>query len=186
MYLPVAPGNYLATSPVWHGDNSQFFWAENWEGIATDEKVMFVTNFNATVGAPGPNDDPLYSFNGTLWSEFHPVFLPDGSFVQTCRLIVAFKGRLLLLNTIENTAGDGLNHAYVNRCRFSRDGEPFPATAGVVSEAWLEPNSVWTIGPNTAKGVGAGWIDATTEEEIISSEFIKDRLIVYFEKSTWN
>jgi hypothetical protein len=32
---------------------------------------------------------------------------------------------------------------------------------------------------------GGGWIDATTDEEIVSAEFIKDRLIVYFERSTW-
>ena len=31
----------------------------------------------------------------------------------------------------------------------------------------------------------AGFIDATTEEAIVSAEFIKDRLIVYFERSTW-
>ena len=32
---------------------------------------------------------------------------------------------------------------------------------------------------------GGGYIDASTEEQIVSAEFIKDRLIVYFERSTW-
>lgn len=32
---------------------------------------------------------------------------------------------------------------------------------------------------------GGGWIDASTDEEIMSAEFIRDRLIVYFTNSTW-
>ena len=28
-------------------------------------------------------------------------------------------------------------------------------------------------------------IDAATQEAIVSAEFLKDRLIVYFERSTW-
>lgn len=42
---------------------------------------------------------------------------------------------------------------------------------------WLEHNQPgWS---------GAGWIDASTDEEIMSAEFIRDRLIVYFTGSTW-
>jgi hypothetical protein len=60
------------------------------------------------------------------------------------------------------------SEVYVNRVRFSQNGAP------VTSNAWLE----------TLAGRG-GRLDAPTKEQIITSEFIKDRLIVYFEKSTW-
>lgn len=57
---------------------------------------------------------------------------------------------------------------YVNRCRFSQNGSP------VASNAWSE-----------IIGGRGGRIDAPTKEQIVTSEFIKDRLIVYFERSTW-
>jgi len=36
-----------------------------------------------------------------------------------------------------------------------------------------------------SNAAGAGFVDAPTDEQIITAEFIKDRLIVYFERSTW-
>jgi len=168
-------------SPIWHGNDLNFFWAANWEGVTDNIVAMFVTNFNATIGAPGATDDPIWvTQDGAVWTNFSPltIFLTNGSFVQTARIIVPFKNRLLLLNTIErNLAGGapGVNAAFPNRVRYSHNGSPF------ATNAWLEPNQ--TTGGTFADG--AGFIDATTEEAIISAEFIKDRLIVYFERSTW-
>ena len=114
-----------------------------------------------------------------------------GPFVQTCRIIVPFFNRLLLLNTIENdnstfgaSPGTGTATAYVNRCRYSFNGSPF------ARNAWYEKNQSdsdvgATAVANNNIAAGAGSIDAATEEQIISAEFIKDRLIVYFERSTW-
>ncbi len=65
-----------------------------------------------------------------------------------------------------NTSGSTLN--YFNRCRFSWDGSPVDVTA------WQE----------NVVGHG-GYTDADTSEQIITCQFIKDRLIVYFERSTW-
>ncbi len=62
----------------------------------------------------------------------------------------------------------GTSQSFVNRCRFSQNGSP------VASNGWVE-----TIG---GKG---GYIDAPTKEQIVSCGFLKDRLIVYFERSTW-
>jgi hypothetical protein len=161
---------------VWHGDNLNFFWATNWRGITANVVIMFVTNFNATVPTPGATDDPMYYFDGTTWTNFSAltIFLTAGNFVQTARIILPFKDRLILLNTIEQSPG-GVNTSYSNRCRFSHNGSPLAANA------WLEPNQ--TTGG--LFGDGAGFIDAATEEQIISAEFIKDRLMVYFERSTW-
>ena len=181
-------------SVVFNGDDSDFFWTANWTGRTLDETALFVTNFNATVGTPAAGDDPMYVYRNSTWAEFRPVFevaanVVEG-YVQTAKIILPFKDRLILLNTIERDIGDGKNYEHVNRCRFSHNGTPFPAdvpdnVAGAVSNAWLEGSLTWTIGGTTRKSDGAGFIDAPTEEEIESAEFIKDRLIIYFERSTW-
>ena len=162
---------------VWHGGNDDYFWTTNWTGILSSSTTLFTTNFNATLGTPGLTDDPMYYFDGTTWANFSAltIFLTAGNFVQTARIIVPFKNRLLLLNTIEQNVGGTINTAYTNRCRFSHVGSPLS------TNAWLEPNQ--TTGGQNADG--GGFIDAATEEDIVSAEFIKDRLIVYFERSTW-
>lgn len=181
-------------TPIWHGDNLNFFNVCNWEGITPNVVTMYVTNFNATVPGPLATDDPIwYTQDGNNWTAVIGVngfyFSPNGGaphtgpFVQTCRLIISFKNRLLLLNTIENN-GSGVNAEYPNRCRFSFNGSP------LAQNAWYEPNQQdnTVIVPGTAIvsiGAGAGFIDAATEEQIVSAQFIKDRLIVFFERSTW-
>jgi hypothetical protein len=173
-------GYWVRSGPaaVWHGTDLNFFWATNWTGISADKTNMFVTNFqvaNKNGAVVAATDDPIWVYDATTgWATFSPKFLVAGAgnIVSTARIIVPFKDRLLLLNTIEQNAAGTVNASYPNRCRFSHNGSPFPAAT-----AWLEPNQVGAD--------GAGWIDAPTEEEIVSAGFIKDRLIVYFERSTW-
>lgn len=165
-----------ADGALWHGDNADFFFVSNWEGVTPNTTAMFVTNFNATVNAvPGANDDPIWYYNGANWVAFRPKFFVAGAgtenVVQTARIILPFKDRLVLLNTIEIFGAGTNNLPHGNRCRFSQNGSPLAA------DAWLEPNEVGYK--------GGGWIDAATDEDIISARFIKDRLIVYFERSTW-
>lgn len=184
---------------VWHTTNNDalnFFWTTNWEGIPVGQTIptqnLFVTNFQVLNpnGATAASDDPIWWFDGTTWhaalGALGFYFLPNGGsrvaspFVQTAKIILPFKNRLLFLNTIENdnSAGgnSGTNTNFVNRCRFSFNGSPF------AFNAWYEPNQVDAAGNVAA---GAGYIDASTDEAIVSAEFIKDRLIVYFERSTW-
>jgi hypothetical protein len=173
------------TSPIWHGTDTNFFWATTWRGSSDSIPVMFVTNFFASVPTPIPlTDDPIwYTTDGATWTSITPFFAPGGGaigtgpFVQTARIILPFKDRLVLLNTIENTNTVGATTAqYVNRARFSHNGNPLDVNA------WYQANQFDASG-NFADG--AGFIDAATEEQIVSAEFIKDRLIVYFERSTW-
>lgn len=166
-------------TPIWHGDNADFFWIANWQGITDDLISMFVTNFHVTNynGAVAATDDPLWTFDGTTWAIFTPQFLTAGNKVKTARIIVAFRNRLVLLNTVELDAAGANNINYVNRARFSQNGSPFEGGLPNCATAWLEQTQTGSH--------QAGFIDATTEEEIISAEFIKDRLIVYFERSTW-
>ncbi len=217
----------LGIPPVWHGNDLNFFWVNNWDGITANVVTMFVSNFQAFIGTALVTDDPIWAFDSTSgWQPFS--YSPDATintlnqqpytvtqtitngtiisnYVQTARIVVSFKNRLLLLNTVENNANGATqyntgsdilkqttgitptsyltstNTKFVNRCRYSINGSPFAANA------WLEPNLTYqpSSGGTTYTSSGAGFIDATTEEAIVSAEFIKDRLIVYFERSTW-
>ncbi len=195
LFTPGSGWNRSGTA-IWHGTNLNYFWETNWQGIVGNP-VLFVTNFNATLGAgaPAATDDPIWTFDGTTWTA-HPgssiangiFFLPGGGavgagpFVQTARIIVPFHNRLVLLNTIENNntggagVGTGTATNYVNRARYSWYGSPLAVNA------WYEAGSSDSIPNNPG---GGGFVDATTEEQIVSAEFVKDRLIVYFERSTW-
>jgi hypothetical protein len=195
----------------WHGDDTNLFWATNWKGITNNVTVMFVTNYQVTNpnGSQVATDDPIWFYDGSVWGDYtnyvpvipagtfhYTTIRADKSYLFTARILVAFKERLIALNTIEFNATTNLNQQFVNRCRFTISGSPFATNTVTVgadianaSFAWLEPrqNLSVTVGAATAtaSGAGAGFIDATTDEAIISAEFIKDRLIVYFEKSTW-
>jgi len=168
--------------PIFKGTDINFFWTINWRGTSADQTILFVTNFNSTDGVPPATQDNIWSYDGTTWSTFIPYFLPNGGavstgpFVQSARIILPFKNRLILLNTIEYNSSTMLNQSFKNRVRYSFIGSPFAANA------WYERGQTDSSG-NVAGG--AGFIDATTEEAIISAEFIKDRLIVYFDRSTW-
>lgn len=151
----VAPGD-----AVWTGDNSQFFWATTWTGTNASDRVFFVTNFNENE----PNFMRYY--DGTQWTSFRPQISSTPDYLFSARIIVPFKNRFVVFNTWEGTAGPGLN--YPNRCRYSQVGSPLD------SSAWRQD----------IPGRGNA-IDAPTTEAIITVEFVKDRLIVFFERSTW-
>lgn len=144
---------------TWTGTDSQYFWATTYRGSVASDRILFVTNFNQT--------DLFRYYNGTTWASLSPVYNAAGDNILTARIIVAFKDRLLFLNTIEDvTAGTA---QFSNRCRFSQNGDPLQV------DAWREDI--------TGKG---GYLDnVATTEQIITCEFLKDRLIVFFERSTW-
>lgn len=154
---------------TWSGTNKDFFWATNWRGINSNDIYMFVTNYKFTGTLTG--SDTMRYWDGTTWSVFQPGFTSGvaTNTILTARIIVPFKDRLILLNVIENTGvAPGTNRTYANRCRFSQNGSP------VAVDAWYE----------NVPGKG-GFIDAPTKEAIVTAQFVKDRLIVYFERSTW-
>lgn len=149
----------VAGAATWTGSDSQFFWSTTWTGANAFEKIFFVTNFNQNE----PNF--LRYYDGAQWNNYNPlVSATDRLF--SCRIITVFKNRLLAFNTWEGVASPGNN--YQNRVRFSQVGSPLAV------DAWRQD----------IPGKGGG-IDAPTTEAIITVEFIKDRLIVYFEQSTW-
>jgi hypothetical protein len=151
---------------IWTGDNSQFFWNTTWIQTGQATKIFFVTNFNENE----PNFMRYY--NGTAWNNFMPILNqisagPDVfNYLFSARIIVLFKNRLLAFNTWEGDTAPGIN--YNNRFRYSQYGSPLN------SDSWRRD----------IPGKGGG-INIPTTESIVTVEFVKDRLIVFCERSTW-
>lgn len=114
----------------------------------------------------------------TGWSNFSPpINTAQSSFLLGGLCIVPYQGRLLVFNTVE---GSNLASAvrYPQRVRWCQIGTPFYANSPTNFQS--QSNS-WNSDP-AGKG---GFLDAPTGEAIVSVEFIKNTLIVYFERSTW-
>ncbi len=149
----------LLTQGLWSGTDSQFHWTTNYRGITSADYIMFVVNNNIP--------DGIQYFDGANWFVLPPpVLRADGTVLTTSLITLQFKDRLLFLNTTE-TFGV-VNSTFTARVRYSNIGSPF------LVDSFRED----IVG----KG---GYIEAPTKEAIISAEFLKDRLIVLFENSTW-
>jgi hypothetical protein len=156
----------LATGPaLWSGSDSQFFWGCTWTDANASSKVFFVTNFNENETSYLRTFTPSTS----TWASFRPQIDATPNYLNCARLIVPFKNRLVALNTWEGPATLASQLHYPNRCRYSQVGSPLDLV-----------NSWRTDLPGRGNAV-----DAATTEAIVSCEFIRDRLIVYFERSTW-
>lgn len=146
----------------WTGSNSQFFWSINYRGANPYETYFYTANFNRA-------DHIRYLPQGSsTWTDLQPQ-LDSGAtrFLDSCRILVGYKDRLVALNCLETDGGG--SRTFPSRCRFSQNGDPTAATT-----SWLDDT----------RGRG-GYIDAPTQQQIITADILKDRLIVYFERSTW-
>ncbi len=143
----------------WTGTNSDFFWSTNYRGSTSDVALLFTSN-NVTF-------DGLRYWDGNIWLLFAPLINGAGDFIETARLVIPYKDRLLLFNTVENIGGN--IKTFSNRVRFSQNGSPLDI------DAYRED----------IPGRGGYLTNTSTKEAIVSAEFIKDRLIVFFERSTW-
>jgi len=163
------PSNVATT---WNGNDSQFFWTANYRGTVSSEQFFWVTNFNQAIGG----GDPIYYYDPNAapatWTAFAPPINVTGDELHQCRIILPFKDRLVCFDTWEGATLAGSIH-FPQRARWSQNGDP-TTVAPAASSAWLD----------TVVGRG-GFIDAPVSEEIITVQFIKDRLIVFFERSTW-
>jgi hypothetical protein len=117
--------------------------------------------------------------NGTGWANYNPP-LNGTAALAGALMIFPYRGYLVFLNTTEGN-DQGTNN-FGNRARWTQIGTPyysFPVPQN--------PN-LQGIDFNAARddlfGRG-GANDAPTSEVIVGAEFIRDILIVYFERSTW-
>lgn len=172
---------YLGSGTTWNGTDSDFFWGCNYRGAESSNLLFFVTNFYNDAGSP------LRYTNGSSWSDFKPVLSQTGGvatriFLTQGRVIISYYGRLLYLGVWETDADGAGNPNYAstrfigNRCEFSQIGNPLETTVAlpIVDVAWRRDQF----------GRG-GFVDAPTNQEIISATFYKNTLIVFFEQSTW-
>ena len=157
---------------TWTGSNSNFFWSTNyWVGDG-DLKIFWVTNFSGTGG------DPIRYTNGVAWVDFAPQIDASGNLLTQCLALLPFRGRMLAFNTLEG-ATLGTSVAFKNRIRWAKIGNPFTTAA---------PGVVTTVVPNAwrddIRGNG-GFLDIPTSEDIVSVGFVRDNLVIYCERSTW-
>lgn len=165
----------LVPGITWTGSNIDFFWGANFQGATSDLRYFFVTNNNITFGSATPYD-PIRYFNNSTWVDFQPVLADNPPSVAQTKLfqsliLIPYYGRLLALNTWEGTTAGGVAGAknFFARCRFSQIGDPTDQTIGWRSDVF---------------GRG-GFLDAPTNEAIVSAAFFRNTLIVFFEYSTW-
>ena len=165
-------GEASTGASYWSGSDSQFVWAANYSATNAYEKVLYVTNnnpneYNAT---DHPGYMRYFDSSTNQWTYFSPIVdntTSPNTVIQAARILVIFKNRLVALGTYEGQIGSTPEY-YPFRMRASHTLSPVGATA------WLQP----------PLGRGAA-LDAPTNEAIVSAEFVKDRLIVFFERSTY-
>ena len=162
----------LVAGTTWTGTNTDFFWGANYQGATPNLRYFFVTNNNITLGSSTPYD-PIRYYSGT-WNNLQPQLDAVPNYLYQSLLIIPYYGRLLALNTWEGPKNAGSFDAskavnYFSRCRFSQIGDPTDATNSWRSDLF---------------GRG-GFLDAPTNESIVSVGFFRNILIVFFEYSTW-
>ncbi len=117
--------------------------------------------------------------NGIGWANYNP---PVDAFTALAGalLIFPYRGYLVFLNTTEGNDQGTFN--YGNRARWTQIGTPYYSEPAPVF-----PN-VQGVDPKAARddifGRG-GANDAPTNEVIVGAGFIRDILVVKFERSTW-
>lgn len=142
---------------LWTGTDNQLFWTVTWQGETPANRYLFVTNNKPA--------DGIQYYNGSSWLTLAPVVDKDNDYLQTALMLVVFKNHLIAFSP---TISAGGGTTYTNMAMWAAFGDPTAAGA-------------WN---NSLPGKGNNLV-APTMEQIQSCEFVKDRLVVYFERSTY-
>ncbi len=156
---------------TWSGTDFDFFWSTNYWVGDSNRKIFWTTNFSGTGG------DPIRYTNGVAWADFAPQINVAGDLLNQCLVLLPFRGRLVAFNTLEGPAL-GTSAAFTNRIRWASIGNPFTVVSPIVStvsaDAWRDD----------IRGKG-GFLDIPTSEAITAVGFVRDNLVIYCERSTW-
>ena len=116
---------------------------------------------------------------GNTWVNYNPPIDPNNALAGAL-MIFPYRGYLVFLNTTEGNDAGVFN--YGNRARWTQIGTPFYSAPvpNSPSPQGIDPLAV----RDDIFGRG-GANDAPTNEVIVSAGFIRDILVVKFEKSTW-
>jgi hypothetical protein len=160
---------------------TDFFWSTNYwtsDGVnfgTSNRKLFWVTN---DTGSFGVNADPIRITDGTTWLNFSPPTygqIDATNYLVQCVAFLPYRGRMLAFNTFEGPSyTSSIN--YFNRIRWSTIGNPFiPYSNGPpATGSWRDD----------IRGQG-GYLDIPTSEDIIAVGFVRDNLVIYCERSTW-
>jgi hypothetical protein len=167
--------------------STDFFWSTNYwisdvatfgGGTTVGSKLFWVTNDSG--GEAGGGDPPRIT-DGTTWINFTAGTWSQIDATNTLYnwlAMLPFRGRMVVFNTFEGTTAGGAGGAqnFTNRIRWSTIGNPFiPFTAGPpAAGSWRDD----------IRGQG-GFLDIPTSEDIVSVGFVRDNLVIYCERSTW-
>lgn len=158
---------------TWTGTDSDFFWSTNYWVGDLNLKIFWVTNFYKS----GILGDPIRYTNGVQWINFSPTINAAGDVLAQCLALLPFRGRLVAFNTLE---GPNLANSvsFPNRIRWAAIGTPFSTASAIVTA--VNPNA-WR---DDIRGQG-GFLDIPTSESIVAVGFVRDNLVIYCERSTW-
>ena len=163
-------------SNQFNSSNSDFVWTTNYY-TQGGKKLLWATN-NIEYNVTG--QDGIQFYNGTSWTTIAPK-VSSSEYLRGTLLLIPYRNRMVALNTLEGIAPANPVVRYPSRARWSQNGVPFPdkdAIGGAITggnpDAWR----------SDIVGKG-GFIDAPTSQSIVSAGFVKDTLIVFFERSTW-
>ena len=153
----------------WTGDSHHFPWGVNFKGSETVGIVdtLFVVN--------NRYQDGVKYLQGSTWTtadldmnyeELGTAIVRSGK-ILSARCLEVYEGRLLFFN-VWQLDHDGTTRRYPQRVWWSAIGSPLSAGAY-----------------QAAAKTGAGFLDAPTQQKIITVKTIQNRLIVFCERSTW-
>lgn len=163
---------------------TDFFWSTNYwisdvatfgMGTTVGTKLFWETN---NTGKFGANADPPRITDGVSWVDFDSSTwnqIDATNFLFNYLSNLPYRGRMVSFNTWEGTSKASARN-YSNRIRWSTIGNPFiPYSAGPPAKgSWRDD----------IRGQG-GFLDIPTSEDIISVGFVRDNLVIYCERSTW-
>lgn len=166
---------------------TDFFWSTNyWMSDAINPpqftvpgiKLFWVTNGS---GHSKATADPPRITDGIVWLDFTAGTwnqIDGTNFLFNWITMLPYRGRMVTFNTWEGATA-AISQQFSNRIRWSTIGNPFIAYA--------DPPAVTTARGSwrdDIRGQG-GFLDIPTSEDIVSIGFVRDNLVIYCERSTW-
>jgi hypothetical protein len=164
-----------------------YYWTSNFAGsMWTTNGLGYVTS-----GLPTAVNGILYlTANAPNSWNIHTPLISGTTYLNGGLIVLPYKGRLVVLNTIEGNQTGTTKQSFSNRARWAQLGTPYVPTynKGASSTGNTSPPTPFSTDANAWRsdipGKG-GFIDADTSERIVSATIIKDTLIVGFQRSTW-
>lgn len=155
---------------TWNGTDSDFYSVCNYRGPDEFDYYLYAVN--------GVVEDEIKYYDGTDWNSFAPQYsttAPTNGFViKTAEFVVPFQNSLLLLGPTIQTDSVPTYEYFGSRIIWSAQGDPTANDGSGNYSSWLPG----------APGYSS-FLDLYTKEIITGYQYLKDRLMIFCENSTW-